>query len=242
MIHRRDFLILGSAATLSVAAGAVSAGPLTMLKSADPFLSIGFAEIVSGAASPVASADRLRSGDSRFLTTDARVTIHGLWRPEARKREPIHVGVSAFFTAGEQRLPFMAWSHAGTSSAAPIRFKLPADAAGNFTIGIERATRSPIARLGRRFGIPPSSALDVLPDESALAASGHLCSLAAGADRALKLRKGAYFIALLDKPSGAPNWNALSAGSGLSVRGESILRRGEAPVDFDYLVISVDHA
>ena len=243
-MHRRDFLMLGSVATVGVAAS-MSAGTNGALASLvqRQQLSVGFAEPANGEVQRVHRADQLRSGDAGFLTGTARVTVHGLWRPERRRDTSANVSVSVFYANGESTVPFLAWQHSGRSSAARVSFNAPVQPDGTLPIGIEHSRPfSILAEPGRRFSrlfrTAPENSLG-LPVQETLAGSGNLCSLAASGS-GLKLRRGTYFVAL-GRPS-HPNWNAITAGANLNPRSESILRIGSTPVDFDYLVISVDRA
>jgi hypothetical protein len=242
---RREFLMLGSVATVGVAASmsAGTNGALGALVQRQQ-LSVGFAEPATGDEQRVHRADHLRSGDADFLSGTARVTVHGLWRPEQRRDTSANVSVSVFYANGETTVPFLAWQHAGRSSAARVSFIAPVQPDGTLAIGIEQSRPfSILAEPGRRFSrlfrTAPANALG-LPEQKTLAESGNLCSLAADRSSGLKLRRGTYFVAL-DQPS-HPNWNAITAGANLNVRSEPVLRFGSAPVDFDYLVISVDRA
>jgi hypothetical protein len=245
-MHRRDFLMLGSVATVGVAASmsASTNGALAALVQRQQ-LSVGFAEPATGDAQRVRRADHLRSGETDFVAATARVTVHGLWQPQGRRNRSANVAVSVFHTVGEATVPFLAWQHSGRSSAARVSFNTPVQPDGTLPIGIERSRSfSILAEPGRRFSrlfrtIPANGM--VLPAQETLNGSGNLCSLAATGGSGLKLRRGTYFVALLDGAS-HPRWNSITAGANLNPRSESVLRIGDAPVDFEYLVISVDRA
>lgn len=242
-LHRREFLMLGSVATVGIAASmsASTNGPLGLLQPARPQLSIGFADLTEGTPQRVRRADDLHFGDARFLAADARVTVHGLWRPESRRNTPANVGVSVFHAVGEGTAPFLAWQHARTTGAARVTFRTPVHADGTLPIGIEHSRSfSFLAEPARRFGSMFGTAAPVVPVQQTLASNGSLCSLGATGS-GLKLRRGTYFVALLEGSS-QPNWNAITAGNDLDVRADGVLRMGNAPVDFDYLVISIDRA
>lgn len=242
-MHRRDFLMLGSVATVGVAAS-MSAGTNGALGALvqRPQLSVGFAEPANGEVRRLHRADQLRSGEADFLAGTARVTVHGLWRPERRRDTSANVSVSVFYANGESTVPFLAWQHSGRSSAARVSFNAPVQPDGTLPIGIEHSRPfSILAEPGRRFSrlfraVPENGV--ALPVQETLAGSGNLCSLAASGGSGLKLRRGTYFVAL-DRPS-HPNWNAITAGANLNPRSEPVLRLGTMPVDFEYLVISVD--
>ena len=243
-LHRRDFLILGSAATLGIAAvsSADTTGALAILAPARDRFSVGFASPASGETQRLRPAERV-SGDSDFLSGSARVTVHGLWRPESRSAVPANVAVTVFHAVGDTTVPFLAWQHSGISSAARVSFTTPVQPDGTLPIGIESSRAfsfltEPQRRFSRLFRTVPDHDVD-LPVQSALAKSGQLCSLGAQGSRGLKLRRGTYFVALGEAQ---PNWNMITAGTSLNVRSETVLHHGSVPVDFDYLVISVDRA
>ena len=243
-LHRREFLMLGSAATVGVAASmsASTAGPLGLLMPSRPQLSVGFADLSEGTPQRIRRADELHFGDARFVASDARVTVHGLWRPESRRNTPSKVNVSVFHAVGGTTVPFLAWQHARNSGASTVTFRTPVHADGTLPIGIEHSRPfSLIAARARRLGsmFATAAPMDV-PSQQVLAGNGSLCALAA-AGSGLKLRRGTYFVALLDGGS-QPQWHSITAGTDLNVRSESVLRTGNAPVDFDYLVISIDRA
>lgn len=236
-IGRRDFLVgtaltVGAVATMSASASR----PLTVVKTSNPFFSVGFAE---ADGEGVAAADRLRSS---FDGTTARVTIHGLWRGTSR-RTPATIDVSAWYAVGARSVPYLAWSGSAKSASRPVSFRVPVDETGFVALGVEQrpgsVQRKPVSRLGSFFKVNPG--LDEIPRQEKLVEQKSLCRLGTDAGDALKLRPGTYFIALLDEGDAAPNWHALSAGPVRSDDGV-VLRRGDAPVDFDYLVVSINAA
>jgi hypothetical protein len=237
-MRRRDFLILGSVATVGVATS-VSAGatsPLSVLRTPNPFLSIGFA---AAEQESIAAADRLRAG---FSANEARIRIHGLWRADAR-RNANRVDVSAFYAAGETSVPYLAWSHSAAATSPSVGFTVPVDESGHVALGIEQrpapsVLRQPTRVFGRFFGVRPAADL---PRQEQLVAGRSLCRLGTAAGDGLKLRRGTYFVALLQDGDRKPRWSAISARP-VENGQEGLLRRGDAPVDFDYLVLSVDHA
>jgi hypothetical protein len=235
--------MLGTAATVGIAASASAStnGALGILLPARPRLSIGFADLTEGAPQRLRRADDLRSGDARFVSGDAHVTVHGLWRPESRRGVPANVNVSVFHAVDATTVPYLAWQHSRTSGSPRVTFRTPVHADGTLPIGIEHARPfSILAEPARRFGtMLRSGSESPVPVQETLAGSGALCSLAARRSDGLKLRRGTYFVALLDGQS-QPNWNAITAGTDLNVRSEAVLRVGNTPVDFDYLVISID--
>lgn len=246
-MYRRDFLALSATAVAGIAATGASAstsGALTVLKGTSPVLSVGFAELDSVEGGRVLSADRLPIGDSQFHENGARLTVHGLWRPEQRLKNG-SISLTTFFDVDGQRLPYIAWSG---NTGAPVSFRVPVDADGGIRIGIERNSapsilREPARRFASIFRTAESQAAPDVPQHDALEQKGSVCRLATNGS-GLKLRRGTYFIALrTDGWDARPDWSSLSlAGDVRNVKGQSVLRRGGHAVDFEYLVVSVDHA
>jgi hypothetical protein len=228
-LHRREFLVLGSAATVGIAASvsASTNGPLGMLASARPQLSVGFADLTTGAPQRVRRAE---AGFGERLTGAVRVTVHGLWRPELRRDIASSVDVSVFHALGDVTVPFLAWKQSPHSASPRVTFTTTIHPDGTLPVGVEHARPfSLLAAPARRLSKVFRTSHDV-PVQETLAGSGALCSLT---------RRGTYFVALPDGQS-QPRWEALTAGVDLTA--SSILRAGDAPVDFDYLVISIDRA
>jgi hypothetical protein len=246
-LHRREFLLLGSAATVGMAASmsGSSTGALGILAPARQQFAVGYAEPLETATQHVMAADRLPSGDAGFLGNAAHVTVHGLWRPESRRNVAAHVGVTMFHPLDVERIPFLAWRHSGISSAAAVSFTTPVQPNGTLAIGIDRTRAySFLTGPGRRFSrlVRNHAAGSVdLPLQETMGSDGSVLTLKAGKGPGMKLRRGTYFVALVDGGSRA-NWSAVTAGSERNVRADSVLRIGGAPVDFEYLVISVDRA
>ena len=237
-MHRRDFLILGSVATVGVAANvsAGTSGPLSVLRTANPLLSVGFAEAEQDG---VAAAERLRAG---FSAADAQVKIHGLWRADAR-RNANRVDVSTFYRVGGTTVPHLSWSHSAAATSPAVRFTVPVSESGHVALGIEQRPapsilRQPARILGRFFGVRPAVEL---PREEQLVAGRSLCRLGAGSADSLKLRRGTYYVALLEDGDSKPDWSRISVRPA-TADSEAMLYRGDAPVGFDYLVITIDHA
>lgn len=233
-LDRREFMLIGSAAAVGVAASNVSAGTLhsiARVEGANPVLSIGFAAADDAHA---VAADSLRFADGSFADA-ARVTVHGLTRAESQAA-PVSVSVSAFFENHGQPIPFLAWTSAASTSPR-VNFTMALSEGGTLPFGIESERlvpfHSPRARLSR-FLSPKQ-----LPDAAALERGGGLCTLG-GKD--VKLRRGTYFIALRRNASDrTPDWRSISVDAEqLRTGGDSVLRRGNRNVDFDYVAVSVD--
>ncbi|HEX7151340.1 MAG TPA: hypothetical protein VF618_07610 [Thermoanaerobaculia bacterium] len=247
-MHRRDFLRLGTTAAVGVAATGASAGTLRKLvtvEGASPLLSIGFASHGEGESQRLVDAERLRSGDSGFGASGARVTIDGFRRAEQRRTSPSEVHVSAFFDEDGRALPFLAWGHSARSTKGSSRatFTMPVNGREHLPLGIERRRPLPVAgapanRFSRMFA--EARPKEALPEMSVLEKSNSLVKFAVGNAPGVKLRRGTYFLALRESLwDGAPDWRTITVDNSGA---RPVLRRGDAPVDFDYIVVSVDYA
>lgn len=233
-LDRREFLLIGSAAAVGMAAVSASAGTLNAvarIEGVDPILSIGFA---AADADRAVAAESLSFGDASFAGA-ARVTIHGLWRAETQAA-PRAVHVSAFYPVGNERVPFLAWS--SNASVAPrLSFNVGLDGRDSLALGIERerlVSRLRHTRLGRLL-----APAEEMPDAAAIERAGGLATLGS---EGMKLRRGTYFVALRNKSNDRkPDWSSLSVDSAeLRAGGETVLRHAGRGVDFDYLAVSVE--
>lgn len=245
-VHRRDFLRMGSAAAAGIAATRLSAGTLnkvTRIEGVDPILSVGFADVTTSDSARLIAAGRLPSGDSRFGSNAARVTVHGLWETDASRSAASAVYVSAFFHDAGAAVPFMAWS----SVSPRLHFTMDLAGRDRLSLGIERErivrARALDSRMAKLLGFRRDGA-EELPRLDALEQSGGLCELQLGRGAGMKLRAGTYVVALRRTPwDRTPDWRSIRVDAKeLRAGGESVLRVGDAPVAFDYLVFSVSHA
>src|SRR5512133_1672189 len=105
-IPRRDFLRLSSVAAVGVAASAFAEGSVVgsaagaLLARPMPLLGVGYWDGSFAEPSthrPVA-ADRLSSGDRKFLDGGARLRVAGFWRADAQK-QPLSFSVNVHYPA-----------------------------------------------------------------------------------------------------------------------------------------------
>jgi len=266
LLHRREFMILSSVAVAGAAASGLPQQVMRAVAGSDPvslpIVSLGywdgsFDKSRAGAASSDAvhrltAATSARSAD-RALDGSARVSVNGFWRAEHHRAKPLSLALNVLFPAGNEKLPFHAWSHTthrGTArNAPPPRFVVPVDARHPIEINVEMrmpadATPPALARMKRFFS---------LDDRNEEQKKTGTCALALDAkSSSLKLNRGVYFVALQEDPrDAAPNWNAVrmldphapgaldASGSGVLVQGGLL---GHEPVPFSYLMISVNKA
>jgi len=242
-LGRREFLVLGTAAAAGAAATSLRAGTIATIATptGGAILSVGFAGQLDAGA-PLLAAARFRQADAEFGRSGARVTVLGAWRPDAVAGEPVSFRLAAFFphVGPDGRAPFLAWSQAfdlrGASHGKSVAFNVPLDEDGTLPISLERVDLTPsrFATLFARTVSPARSA--VLPNLTALDASGNVCRLTSGCTGDVRLREGTYFIALRrSNADRAPNWSSISVEA-------ADLRSGGRPVLFEYVALSVRHA
>lgn len=199
---RRDLLLLGTAGVASSLLGArLMSGPLNLAplqslgaRLSEPF-SIGFwtpaADTGDKGNLEIVGANRLRSGDPRFLTDGARVSIHGIYpfdTPEAFAHlEAIDIDVSY---APHHDLAFRAFSYANgvggaSRSTSPAAVTVPVDAVQGMTLNVSYRT-----------------AYATEPTRAALRfTTGSEANVA-------KLREGVYLVALPDAAQSLPDWRS----------------------------------
>jgi|GEM_PF-815065 len=266
LLHRREFMILSSVAVAGAAASGLPQQVIRAVAGSDPIslpiVSLGFWDgsldktrlgtAPAEAVHRLTSATSARSAD-RVLDGSARVSVNGFWRAEHHRAKPLSVALNVLFPAGNERLPFHAWSHTthrGVAKNAPSpRFVVPVDARHPIEINVEMrmpagSTPPALERVKRFFS------LDDRNDERKKTGA---CALAVDSrSSAMKLNRGIYFIALQEDPCDkAPNWSAVRmrdphAPGALDASGTGVLLQGGLlglePVPFSYLMISVDKA
>jgi len=237
MMPRRRFLLLGSAAVLGAAATGYPSEILRVV-TGERSLSVAHTDALLVKEREIGAGTRLVRPlgglDGRFVRDGARVTVHGFWRAASRAAEPLSVGVTALFPLGEEKVPFHAWAMtaSGTSvhGSSPVAFTVPVAARRPLEIQID--SRAP------RGSQPTSRRLtDLLRLDSPAEETVTTCSFGPGGTA--PLRRGTYFVAIGKKP----RWSAvrvadLQTDVALAPSGPGPL----GPVDFDYLMFSVDHA
>jgi hypothetical protein len=250
---RRDFILLGSAAVAAVSATGVSASALRAITGpvGGSILSIGYSDAIVGEESGVVSAKYLGSSDRTLATDGVRLTIHGYWRPEARRSTPLAVEVTTFFPVNDTALPVVSWSYVArrdmTEHSSRGSLVVPTDADGGVSIAVDRRLPGMMKPTnGRRSLLSfARSGSNQLPTLASMERDGNVCRLA---DRGgVKLQPGTYFIALGDATRDkGPDWSRLTTNGSpqtLQAHGESVLMQqsvtGRVPVDFEYLMVSV---
>jgi len=259
---RRDFLILGSAGVAStLALGGVSLAARRDESAGVSPVSVGYWRGSEGGPesgpfhADVIGAAEVRTGDRAFVRTGARVTIHGVVEAEKTWSQPELDMLSvfaAFSLPGVERHEMIrqhVWDLAKTpvvNRGAPVSFTIPVVQETGLRLAVQRydGMQSAAGRyVSSRFsGAEPSRA-------SARASIQDVVLSLRPEPGNLGLRRGVYFIAGLAIGSASPpSWSDLqfrASKAGSEVRYRRLARRGlsgPTPADFDYLVVSVEHA
>jgi hypothetical protein len=239
LMHRRDFVRLSSATLVAAAATSFvpsGIGAISGAGCASPLLSVGFAEPVQGERLSVVGAGTFAAGDSRLARAGASVTVHGIRRQLAGKRDRV-VHLNALFAAGEGMVPYLAWSETG-SRAARVTFRVPPAEQLTLTVDHRRPNSLkgvPSADVHRYLASRDAAAGEIPKVELSDEGKG-MCVLAVGGDGP-KLRRGTYFLALRDSQwERTPDWASMSA----DPQTLTLTRFGQ-PAELDYLVVSVDY-
>ncbi len=242
-MKRRDFLILGSAAAVGLAATAAPANVDGGTESM-PLLSIGFcnaivSELRDDARRSVVSADRLVAADARIASSGARITVHGFHRAATHRSRPLEVAFRTYYPAIDPatnaKTPFFPWvwrsAAQGLTSSNRTSFVVPVDLTDSLVLGVDRIieTPQPVTPLRRMSRFLAGSRNERFG----------LASLAprTGAN-GLKLRRGTYYVAVReDDADAAPSWMSLRPTAGGALRTSA----GSEPA-FSYLVLSIEAA
>lgn len=243
-LQRREFLALGSAAMVGLAATNLHSDVLATISTPMPLLSVGFwngtaadLALESPSYRAVVAADRLAGADASLVRDGARVTVQGFWRAE-RNRGPLNLALRAQYpnAAGGAPLPVIAWTWQPNMRVSNnVRFTIPV--ADTLDLNIDRLEKAAGARsLRSRFGLDPAHT--VRSETAALSpVSG---------SRGIKLRQGVYFFAVREHDSETvPSWSSMRVATGASVLdplGAGVLRFGGQRAPFSYLAVSVDSA
>jgi hypothetical protein len=235
-IPRRQFLILGSAAVVGVAATSLSAEIVRSTVTVEdiaPRLSVAFvkaslADFASNDFAPrsLTVASHLRSGDPA-LAGGVRMKVHGIVRTDASRAQDVSMGLDAMYRVDgrSETVPFMAWSYAQlanrTADSAASQFVVPVGARNPLSLSLFTANAQQIGKL--------KASID----------------LSLGSERrANKLRSGTYFLVMCPKGMHAPDWSSIrvvpSEGNLPLLRQATLV--GHEAVPFDYIVISTDRA
>jgi hypothetical protein len=246
-LQRREFLALGSAAMVGLAATDLRSDVLATLSTPMPLLSVGFwngaagdlTRDAEGAYRAVVAADRLAAADASLVREGARVTVQGFWRAESN-RQPLSLALRAEYRdAGPngETLPCIVWTWKPDSRVFHnIRFDMPVGETLDLTVERVQQQRAAARSLRSRFGLA-----------SVPAARAETAAMSpVSGTRGLKLRRGVYFFAIRENESeSAPSWNAMRVATGASVldpHGPGLLRLRGGRVPFSYLAVSVDAA
>jgi len=119
----------------------------------------------------------------------------------------------------------------------PITFHMPVAARQPLELRVDSRAPLHTAQTSRRL-------TDLLRITTAGEPKVATCSF--GAHGAAPLRRGTYFVALGEKGQKAPRWSSIRVSDALALSGPGPLVQatiaGNQRADFDYLVISIDHA
>jgi len=183
--------------------------------------------------SEVESAADLPAGDPGFISTSAIVSTVGLWRPESRRNTPVSLNVDLVYPIERtSKVRVHAWHFSGRQRSSASSLTLPLSLEQPMEIIVERSP-----------GATKGASLPSVRDSSRLEFSmGHA--------EGLKLRPGVYFLAVKERDTDSfPVWRdvrvAVADGeAALSLNGDGLLRNRYSgrPVDFSYLVLTVDRS
>jgi hypothetical protein len=250
---RRDFLLMGSAAVVGLAATGLPAQVIRGVVGGNgmPILSIGYwpGALRPKSDAPAVPARRilpvgsLRHADPRFLGAGARMRIEGFWRAAHHAVRPLSLGLTVRYPGqGPEAQPVMAWSYAATGSCVLANgssaFSLPVDSGDAIELAFERrrSVRGGDTEKSRR-----SLAADLFTsDESATDAAS--IGMSPGSGSSFHLRPGTYFFAVRETSADlAPAWSNISVDPDVPSSGMLYLDvLGERrPVPFGYLAITV---
>jgi hypothetical protein len=180
--------------------------------------------------------------DHTFIDRGAVFSITGFWRPAGRRATPLAVDVDVLYEleAGSEQpvFPFRAWSYGFTNGVAhatsPVRLSIPVHSSSDFQV----RTRRRLFADGRQrvAGSNAGGGIDALTSFGVMHGSQ------------VRLNPGTYFLAIPEAEAVArPSWAdiqiARRGGRDLTLGGYGVLRTGSRlePVDFTYLIISVEH-
>lgn len=246
-IPRREFLRLGSAAAVGLAATGLSADIAAGITVPMPLLSAGFCsempeEIGSGDACRVVAADRLRAAERHLAATGARITVHQFRRAAAHRDLPLELSLRAYYPSFDPatgaKTPVIAWVWRGSAhrqfSSNRTAFTVPVDAGDALHLGIDRTIETaPRISILRRMSGALATRRDERAEIAAFAPRG-------GAD-GLPLRRGTWLLAIRESDAdAAPSWSSLH----LARSGNDFALRtfGGGEPAFSYLIISIDAA
>ena len=252
LMQRREFLLIGSAAVVGLAATDVPAQVMRGVvgEGSLPLLSIGYwpgslRVSETAPARPVVPANLLRHADAS-LADGARMRIEGFRRAPRHEGRPISLGVTVRYSGhGSDVPPVHAFSYAATRSSVLANggaaFALPVDAGEAIELAFDRRPLRTSASDKSRRAI----AADVFT-----AADGASDSASLGmkpGEKGFHLRPGTYFFAVRESRADvAPNWSSVRVDATASLTSGNMLYvdvLGERrPVPFGYVAVTVNAA
>lgn len=236
-LSRRDLLLLGAVGAASIAlngaariAPALDISPVAGLLDAarQPF-TIGFWDRGSaGDGAQLVDASAISSGNTRFATDGARVSILGLFpRNDVAALGHLDSVAVDMLYAPFHDLEFRAWEFTNGATprmGSPIAVNVPVDADAGMSV-----------RLTYRL-----AGTDTATSSTATFALGN-------DTRAMKLREGVYLIALPDAKAALPSWSRYSVPAvGAGDRGPRMLHRHNwyasqgRPSSQPYIMLSIE--
>jgi hypothetical protein len=198
----------------------------------------------------VLPAEELPRGDDELLRAGVRVTIHGMVGNQGTWLGPDLEALSVTLhfrpvDGGETRtLPFSAWHY--QRSPVPMRSAsvsnvVPLDREWGLRLSVDR-NDGENGPLGRTLdALLLSSAAEATPGP----ASEEVRFTVGREPGRPRLRRGVYFLASMGRSQAGPAWGRYQFRAAGEGPGRGLVRPemfGPQPADFDYLVLSVDHA
>jgi hypothetical protein len=245
---RRQFIAVGSMAVVGLATAGRSGATESDVE-LPTALSVGYWDglySAPGAGTPTAHILRAESlsSDTLFRGTGALIRMRGFWIAPQRRFTPYLLSLIALYPAIDPetgtKVPFVAWSYAYRGAAGPLssNFIVPVDSQNRLQLVVDRSVRisevpTPTA------GAEDRARLRQFSKGGAALTFGLRSS-------PLVLRSGYYFIALRDRvEQPLPPWQSIRVADfrttdTVKPDGDGILFAGGSPVDFDYVVLSIE--
>jgi hypothetical protein len=250
---RRDFLLMGSAAVVGLAATGLPAQVIRGVVGGNglPILSIGYwpgelrPKTTEGEpavpARRIIPASSLRHADPRFITAGASMRVEGFWRAAHHAARPLSLGLTVRYPGqGAEAQPVTAWAYSATKSCvlanSATAFRLPVDSGDAIELAFERRRAVRGGEKSRR-----DLADDLLASNETATDAASL-AMSPAADKSFHLRPGTYFFAVRETSADlAPAWSNISVDASAPSSGMLYLDvLGERrPVPFGYVAITV---
>lgn len=201
----------------------------------------------------VVPAESLPAGDAGLARTGVWLTIHGLVRAERPVPRPalhalsVHVHRDVLDRGGRSTtIPYSAWRFGGPTGprvSPAVRVRVPLDSRSGLRLSIERSDAS-LAGRGRLCAALVRGSAAAAPEPGG-PSCGALHFTIRPEPRRPRLRRGVYFLAVLDGGHAPPVWSQYEfrAIGSPDTGARSLVRTGAAgaePMPFDYLVMTVD--